>query len=363
MSFPGHLFALALFTASIPVASLHVAGLHAQSKPDPRNKNPLRIYFADVEGGQATLFVTPLGESLLVDTGWAGFNSRDANRIDALCDRAGIHRIDTVLLTHYHDDHVGGVKQLAAKIPIGRFIDHGENREASEAAQKNYAAYRDVLLSTHAAHQVVKVGDLLPLKGIRAEVVSADGEVLAQPLTAGGAGQKNAACDRTALRPVEDSENDRSIGLMISFGKLRILDLGDLTWAKERPLMCPVDKLGKVDVYIVSHHGMDRSGSEALVDAIAPRVAIMDNGATKGASQPAWDALAKSPRIAAGTGQLWQLHTAIQSDAAHNVPEARIANLPGATDFGYSLQLTARKDGSFTVINQRTGKTVQYAAE
>ncbi len=342
------------------IVTLSVSMVSAQSKPAAKSleKGTLHIYFADVEGGQATLFVTPLGESLLVDTGWPGFDGRDAARIAALCDQAGIHKIDTVLITHYHDDHVGGVPQLAAKVPIGRFIDHGENREVSDAAQRNYAAYRKVLADHHYLHEIVKVGDVLPLKGIRAEVVSADGEVLQKPLSAGGAGQPNPACARTATRPAEDSENDRSIGLMITFGKLRILDLGDLTWAKERPLMCPVDTLGRVDIYVVSHHGMDRSGSEALVDAIAPRVAIMDNGATKGGTQPAWDAIAKSPRLAA----LWQLHTAIQSDAAHNVPEARIANLPGATDAGHSLDITARKDGSFAVHNERTGETVPYPA-
>ncbi|MCU1324453.1 MAG: beta-lactamase-like protein [Acidobacteriaceae bacterium] len=341
--------------AAVMLVGVGVAATQGQSA----DKGALRVYFADVEGGQATLFVTPLGESLLVDTGWAGSNGRDAARIDALCDRAGIHKIDNVLITHYHDDHVGGVPQLAAKVPIGRFFDHGDNREVSDAAQKNFAAYRKVLLDGHSAHQVVKVGDVLPLKGIRAEVVSADGEVLGKPLAAGGAGQQNPACARTAMRPAEDSENDRSVGLMITFGKLRVLDLGDLTWAKERPLMCPVDKLGRVDVYIVSHHGMDRSGSEALVDAVAPRVAIMDNGATKGASQPAWEAVSKSPRIADGKGAIWQLHTAIDSDAAHNVPAARIANLSGP-DAGHSLELAGHKDGSFAVRNERTGETVQY---
>ncbi|CAN5502733.1 hypothetical protein BH10ACI4_BH10ACI4_28750 [soil metagenome] len=342
------------------VAAVMLVGTGVAATPtQSADKAALRIYFADVEGGQATLFVTPLGESLLVDTGWAGFNGRDAARIAALCERAGIRRIDNLLITHYHDDHVGGVPQLAAKIPIGRFLDHGENREVSEAAQKNFAAYNKVLLDSHAVHQMVKVGDVLTLKGIHAEIVSADGEVLSKPLAAGGAGQQNSACARTATRPAEDSENDRSVGMMITFGKLRILDLGDLTWAKERPLMCPVDKLGRVDVYIVSHHGMDRSGSEALVDAVAPRVAIMDNGDTKGASQPAWEAVSKSPRIADGKGAIWQIHTAINSDAAHNVPAARIANLPGP-DAGHSLELVGRKDGSFAVRNERTGEAVQY---
>jgi competence protein ComEC len=208
----------------------------------------------------------------------------------------------------------------------------------------------------------VKPGDVLPIKGIRAEIVSGNGDVIAKPLTGGGAGTANAACEKTPMRDEEKSENDRSLGMMITFGKLRILDLGDLTWAKERPLMCPNDKLGKVDVYIVSHHGMDRSGSEALLDAIAPRVAIMDNGAKKGGSQPAWTVVEASPRIAGGKGDLWQLHTAEGSDAAHNVAEKRIANLPGP-DAGHSLELSGRQDGSFSVINERTGETVPYPVQ
>ncbi len=328
-----------------------------------QDKDVLRIYFADVEGGQATLFVTPLGESLLVDTGWPGYDNRDADRILALCKKAGVSRIDNVLITHFHVDHAGGIPQLAAKIPIGRFIDHGDNTETGDTATVSaWQAYRKTLADQHTARLTVKPGDVLPIKGMKVEIVSGNGDLIDKPLSGGGAGHRNPVCVHSAMRYVENTENDRSLGMIITFGKLRIADLGDLTWAKERLLVCPVDKLGSVDVYIVSHHGMDRSSSPALVDALAPRVAIMDNGGHKGASMPAWSVVEASPRIAGGKGDLWQLHTAEDSDAAHNVPAARIANLPGP-DAGHSLELTARKDGSFAVTNERTGQTVQYPSK
>ncbi|MDE3105537.1 MAG: MBL fold metallo-hydrolase [Acidobacteriota bacterium] len=329
----------------------------------PAAAGALRIYFADVEGGQATLFVTPQGENLLVDTGWPGAGGRDADRIVALCKQAGVTRLDNVLITHFHTDHVGGVPQLAARIPIGRLIDHGDNTETSDPATlAGWQGYQQTLASTHAQRLTVHVGDMLPIRGLHAEVVSGDGHVLQHPLAGGGAGSQNPYCASSPMRPLEDTENDKSLGLMITFGKLRILDLGDLTWAQERPLMCPVDNLGKVDIYIVSHHGMDRSSSPALVDAIAPRVAIMDNGGHKGGSQPAWTVVSASPRIANNAGDLWQLHTAEDSDAAHNVPEQRIANLPGA-DAGHSLSLTAYRNGSFVVANQRNGASKRYPAQ
>ena len=317
----------------------------------------LKVYFADVEGGQATLFVAPGGESMLVDTGWPGFNGRDADRIAALCKQAGVHKIDTVVVTHFHTDHVGGVPQLVARIPVGRFVDHGPNREMDGGiTEAGFKAYEQALAEKKIPRMTAHVGNVLPMKGLRVEVVSADGEVLAKPLA--GAGAANAACASSPEKAVEDSENDRSIGMMIGFGKLRIVDLGDLTWAKERPLMCPVNKLGMVDVYIVSHHGMDRSGSPALVNALAPRVAIMDNGATKGGVASSFDTIEHSPRLK----DLWQLHTAEGSDAGHNVAAARTANLSSAGDAGHSLLLTGHPDGSFAVTNERTGETVEYPA-
>jgi beta-lactamase superfamily II metal-dependent hydrolase len=321
----------------------------------------LQVYFVDVEGGQSTLFVAPDGESLLVDTGSAGATARDATRIAAMCKQAGVTKIDNLVVTHYHSDHVGGLPQLVGMVPVGRFIDHGINRE-SEAVQgggatvAGWTAYQKVLADGHAEHLVVKPGDVLPVKAMRVEVVSGDGEVIARPLAAGG--EANAACAASPVKEVENTENDRSLGMVITFGKLRILDLGDLTWAKERPLMCPVNKLGKVDVYIVSHHGLINSGSPALVDAIAPRVAIMDNGTHKGGAPTTFETIEGSSRLK----DLWQLHTAEGSDAKHNVAESHIANLPGP-DAGNYLKLTARMDGSFSVTNGRTGESVEYPAK
>lgn len=347
-----HLFAAALMV--LTTAVLAPAQKPTQSSP------ALKVYFADVEGGQATLFVAPSGESLLVDAGWPNHANRDADRILALCKQAGVKKIDNVLITHYHIDHAGGIPQLAAMIPIGRFIDHGTNREDNDKATVNsWQAYQKVLADGHYAHLVARPGDILPVKGFRVEAVSADGNVIPKPLA--GASEPNAACATSPLKPVENTENDRSLGTIITFGKLRIADLGDLTWAKERLLMCPVNKLGKVDIYIVSHHGFDRSSSPALVDAIAPRVAIMDNGGTKGGEPGAWEIVRHSPRILNNPGALWQLHTVLHNDAAHNTVDSRIANLPG-TDAGHALMLTGHRDGSFSITNQRTGETVQYPA-
>ena len=325
----------------------------------------LRIYFVDVEGGQSTLFVGPTGESLLVDTGSPDQRNptapRDASRIAAMCKLAGVTRIDNLLVTHYHSDHVGGLPQLVGMIPVGRFIDHGVNREdatvqGGASTVAGYAAYQKALADGHAEHLTVKPGDVLPVKMMHVEVVSGDGEVIAKALAAGGG--QNAACAGSPVKDAEGTENDRSLGLVITFGRLRILDLGDLTWAKERGLMCPVNKLGRVDVYIVSHHGLDRSGSPALVDAIAPRVAIMNNGGRKGGAPTTFETIEGSSRLK----DLWQLHTAEGSDAKHNVAESRIANLPGP-DAGNYLKLTGRMDGSFSVTNGRTGETVDYPAK
>ena len=320
------------------------------------SKKALRIYFVDVEGGQATLFVTPAKQSLLIDTGWPGNKGRDADRIVAAAKLAGIKKIDYVLITHFHVDHVGGVPQLAARIPVGTFIDHGENHETTDApTEQVWQAYQDVLASGKYKRMTARPGDVLPITGIDAVVVSGEGAVLDRPLPR--AGEENPACNNAEQYPEDKTENVRSLGLVITFGKLRILDLGDLTHEKEMELMCPTNKLGKIDIYIVSHHGWSQSGSPALVYGIAPQVAIMDNGAKKGGSPPVWDIIEKSP----GLENLWQLHFSEEGGAAHNVAEEFIANPPGP-DAGNYLELTAWPDGSFEVFNSRTRKARQYPA-
>ena len=340
-----------LLCACFAVAAVTTAALGMPATQE------LKVYFVDVEGGQATLFVTPAGQSLLIDTGWPGNNGRDADRIVAAAKDAGINKIDYVLITHFHDDHVGGLPQLTARIPVGTFIDHGDNREAGDAATlRGWQAYQQLLATGKYKRLTLKPGDKLPLKGLDGTVLSSDGALIASPLP--GAGQQNGSCKESEQRGGDQTENPRSLGALLTFGKLKILDLGDLTWDKEMALMCPVNKIGKVDIYIVSHHGWQQSGSPALVHGIAPRVAIMDNGAKKGGSPSAWDIVKSSPHLE----DLWQLHFSEEGGSARNVAAEFIANPEGPDDAGNYLELTAKTDGSFDVFDSRTKNTKHYPA-
>jgi competence protein ComEC len=311
----------------------------------------LQIFFIDVEGGQSTLFVTPAGQSLLIDTGW-GYNAfRDALRIDKAAKLAKIKKIDYVLITHFHSDHVGGVPQLLQKMTVEHFADHGVNREESKASKTLYDEYQKAIAGYD--HIVLKPGDKLPIKGMDVTAASADGNVLAQALP--GAGAPNDACSGVQPKASDPSENARSLGVVIEFGKLRIVDLGDLTWNKELDLMCPNNKLGKADIYIVSHHGIDQSNSPALVHGLQPRIAIIDNGTKKGAVPSAWDIIKSSP----GLEDIWQLHFADAGGSEHNTTDPFIANVDEA-DSGFYLKLTAHADGSFEVFNPRNKYEKKY---
>jgi beta-lactamase superfamily II metal-dependent hydrolase len=318
------------------------------------NSKLLQIYFIDVEGGQSTLVVTPSGQSLLIDAGWPGYEGRDADRILTAAHQAGIKQLDYVLITHYHRDHVGGVPQLVDGMKVGTFVDHGPNLEDSEVTRTDYAAYEKAIAGH--AHVIVKPGWGLPLKGVEVHVLTAAGDYIKNPLP--GAGAANRYCGSEPAAAVDDSENARSIGLLISYGHFRFLDLGDLTKKKELEIACPNNLLGTVDLFLVTHHGMDLSNSKSLVWAVHPRIAIFDNGPRKGASPAAWQIVHDSPDIE----DVWQLHYAAQSDKDHNVADDRIANVKENCEGKY-LKVSAQTDGSFTVTNSRTGQEKTYSTQ
>jgi competence protein ComEC len=332
--------------------SATVLFLLASGRAASQPQKPLDIYFIDVEGGQATLVVSPSGESLLVDAGWPGFNGRDADRIVATAKQAGVSRIDYLVVTHYHTDHAGGVPQLAGKMPIGTFVDHGPTVEQGDAPAALFSAYTAV--RAKGRHLQVKPGDKVPIAGVDVRVVAAGGEPIAQPLA--GAGAPNPLCADFKPKDADPTENARSVGTILSFGRFRMIDLGDLTWNKEHDLVCPNNRLGTVDVYLTTHHGLDQSGPAVIVHALRPRVAVMNNGARKGGTPPAWQVVRSSP----GLEDLWQLHLAVGGGPDHNVAEAFIANMDETTSHG--IRISASSDGSFTVTNGRNGHSKTYPA-
>jgi beta-lactamase superfamily II metal-dependent hydrolase len=313
----------------------------------------LEIHFIDVEGGQATLIVSPSGESLLVDAGWPGFNNRDADRIIAAAKKSGLSAIDYLMVTHHHRDHVGGVEQLAAKFPVRTFVDDGENRETGKGPEELNASYAKALAT--GKHLKVRPGDKIPVKGLDITVLTADGERIDKPVAGGGAA--NPACAGAQKKADDPTENARSVGILVKRGKFRFVDLGDLTWNKEIDLVCPTNRIGEVDVYLTTHHGMDISGPAQIVHALKPRVAIMNNGAKKGASPSAWQVIKNSP----GLEDFWQVHFAVAAGKENNVAEDHIANLDENCK-GLGLSIVAKNNGEFTVANERNGLKKTYRA-
>jgi beta-lactamase superfamily II metal-dependent hydrolase len=331
-------------------------------------EKPLKLLMIDVEGGAATLFVTPQGESVLVDTGWppgvgvpqppvgapAGPpQPSSAERIVANAKTAGVRKIDYLIVTHYHTDHVGGFHDLLARIPVGTIVDHGPSRE--EPPPGLFAKYEPV--SNAHERRVVKAGDVLQVGALKFTFVAADGQVLQKPLL--GAGGRTAFCDTTPEKSaIGGEENARSIGFVAAYGKARILDLADLTWNRELALVCPINKLGAVDVLIVSHHGSELSSSPPMIDAVAPRVALMANGARKGGDKAVFDTL----NAAASKPVIWQSHAATRQPGA-NRPADYIANLDVWPDAGHSIEADVSKDGTIKVVNARNGFTQTYPAK
>ena len=318
--------------------------LHASAK-----SVSLRIYFIDVEGGQATLIVGPSGQSLLMDAGRPG--GRDTDRIVAVAKLAGITQIDYLVVTHYHENHVGGVPELAQSMRVGMFVDHGPDVEDSPTAKGLYAAYQKAI--SHADHVLAKPGEGLPLKDVSVEFVASAGAHIADPLP--GAGEANPYCWSEAEPAVDLTENAQSVGLLVTYGRFRFLDLGDLTEKKELELVCPNNRLGTVDFYLATHHGAAPDNPKSLVWALRPRVAVINNGAKQGGSSAAWQIVHDSP----GMEDVWQLHYAADAGKAHNVADQFIANVDEKSD-GHFLEVTASMDGKCQVTNSRNGYRKKY---
>lgn len=357
----------------------------AQSPPGGK---ALDIYFIDTEGGQATLYVSPPGQTLLVDTGNAG--ERDLGRIMEVLNVAGVKQIDHMFLTHYHGDHYGSMPELSKQIPIKHFYDHGESVEKDRPNVATFlAAYAEIV--GKGVRTVVKPGDKVAFAGTDVTVVVSDGNPLQKPIAkAPGAGKANPACASFKERDESkvDPDNHQSAGFVIGYGRFRMINLGDLTWSREFKLMCPNNPIGTVDLYLTTHHGLDQSGSAAFVHAIQPRVAIMNNGTRKGGHVQTYQILEASP----GLDDVWQLHWSYWGGVEHNAPGVMIANIdepgqlaaivsgpaasgqaaaapPPAGAGGnanhapaHYLKVTARNDGSFTVTNSRNAYSKTYAA-
>ena len=300
-----------LALAASPVAAQTTAAKPAAGKT-------LDIYVIDVEGGKATLFVTPTGETVLLDSGNPG--PRDQERITSVLTAAGVKQIDFLVTTHYHVDHIGGMQELAKTVPIKHFVDHGPSVEEREQVAGFQAAYAE--LRAKAKHTVAKPGDKLPIAGIDWRVVTSAGKPSKTPLPGGGKANPHCA-DFKPRENLRDPENGQSLGSVITFGKFRAIDLGDLLWNNEFDLMCPNNPIGSVDVYLVSHHGIDPSGSTTLVHGLQPRVAIMQNGTRKGGTVQTSQIINSSPNFE----DLWQLHWSYNGGIEHNPSGLFIANV------------------------------------
>ena len=336
-----------------------------------QSKN-LDIYWIDVEGGAATLFVSPSGESMLVDTGYET-DGRDPKRIMAAAQAAGLTKIDYVVISHYHADHAGGLPGVAKMIPIGKV--YGRSDEELEKANEKWRNN-----ATEAAKGkliVVKAGDTIPLKGVQTTVVISDAKGITKPLK--GAGTANPACQDAEQQAAAGPENQRMVGLMVQFGKFRLLNLQDLDWEREMSLVCPIDELGPITLWHASRHGgLDGSGAPAFLSAIHPQVILVNNGPRKGMGQVDKTVKSTTPggpkpyeknsylRMAklSGVEDIWQGHLSLlDSDAAHNTAQNQIANLEDTADCkGNWIKASVAPDGKFTITNGRNNFSKTYTA-
>jgi competence protein ComEC len=353
---------LVLFTVLLAQSAL------AQSAVPSKN---LDMYWIDVEGGAATLIVAPSGQSMLIDTGWA-VGDRDAKRIYAAAQQAGLKQIDHFVLSHYHADHAGGLAALSKMIPIARFYGRGDDIE-----KENQQWLDSFVNASKGRRTIVNAGDTIPIKGLEALVVASDGKLLDRPVKGGG---PNPLCATAEEKAAAGPENQRMVGVLLTSGKFKFLALLDLDWEKEMDLVCPINKLGQVTIYQTSRHGsFDDAGSPAMLGAIRPQVVVMNNGPRKGMGQtdatksnnPPGKTVAAYERNAylrlattPGVEGVWQSHLSLlDPDPKHNTAENMIANLEETADCkGNWIKASIAPDGKFTVTNGRNGFSKSYAA-
>jgi competence protein ComEC len=309
----------------------------------------LNMYVIDVVG-KASLFVSPSGETMLIDAGVPA----SADRIVEACKALGVTKIDYMVVSHYDGDHVGGVPPLAARMPIGTFVDHGANVQMTPSTIKNVDAYE--ALTAKAKHLVAKAGDRIPIKGFDALVVMAAGQAIAEPLKSGG--QSNPACDTTPRKVWgpnaqgvvdnhDTNENSQAIVLLITYGKFRMLDPADLTWNKDRDLFCPTNRVGTVDLYMTANHGIENGNSPVMVNALRPRVVIEDNAPNHGGSPDIFQIIEAAP----GLEDFWQLNYSPAAGEKANVKADFIANAAGSPG-GKWIKVSVEKNGAFTVTSR-----------
>jgi len=349
------------------VVALVGGAAHGQTQAPPVVRMPaqapgtMEIYFIDTEGGQSVLIVSPsngiLGarETFLIDAGnLTNPPGRDADRIVAAMKDAGVDRIDYMVVSHYHGDHVGGVAALADKVPIRRVYDPGPF--ADELAGNRAAGFNSYLPVRAKMHVTVpRPGAKIPVAGLDVNIVSSAGELTTNPVP-GVRKAANPICATAKEREQDNTPNNfESIGMTIDFGKFRYLDLTDLTWNQEMQLVCPANLLGTFALYRTTRHGTDWAGSEALVHTVRPRVAVMNNNPTKGGTPGTFQIVKSSP----GLEDFWQLHYSEFVTKDVQSPDNFIANFT-KEDGGNHIKVTARSDGSFTVRNGRNGFMKEY---
>ncbi len=318
----------------------------------------LAIEWVDVLGGAATLIVTPAGESILVDTGWPGFESRDAKRIKAALDRHGLTAIDHLIITHYHTDHYGGVPQLAALVPIKHVYDHGPMAALPEDRNftQMYAAYRAAAKDTTTT---LKPGDTIALQQgtgpkLTLTVVAASGEVIGGASTAA-----NPACAAAVAQPDDTTDNRRSVAFVLRYGQFDFYDAGDLTGDIEAKLACPADRVGAIDLYQVTHHGQANSNNPVLLATLKPTVAVMNNGPRKGGAAETFQRLKALPSLQA----LYAIHRSVANTADLNAMPENIANLD-TPDAGNGFRATVDAAAkTFTITNPRTNETKSFPVQ